>query len=200
MKPMARIGCAGLTALCLCTGAAKAQPARLMPNPAIDFLGTVVTCSSDDECSNTSFCVLPPTGQPGSGTCYFPRNRYLSIDPNSANAGLMTARRLSVQTDAGPVVLGWMDEPVFGDFGKFTRIVGAPFYRDWTTRDTVELADCHVAPRYTYLIQAIEEGQDTADEANFSESLVLRTVAVWSDVAGPLADGQLSPPNCVLNI
>ncbi|MCH8966414.1 MAG: M20/M25/M40 family metallo-hydrolase [Planctomycetes bacterium] len=67
---------------------------RVPPQPE-NALG-ITTCMVDVDCSNEAYCVPDVrTGFPG--TCYVPKNRYLSMVANPANTFSM-ARRLSIVT------------------------------------------------------------------------------------------------------
>ena len=205
-------------------------PPPPLPDDAFDIGGTVrpcrdnqmrctlddAPCTSDGDCPGDSnvcrtdctlgihdtsetYCVPPPGGG-GPGVCYVRRNRYLSIDPNPANAGSSTARRVSLDLGGGATaVLGWVGEPtqlaVSGPEVSpqlLARIENVPYYRDWSIDDfggawpdsTVHVGDCETSPRHTYLIQAIAAGADTGDEANYSEPLALSTVQDVSGVGG----------------
>ncbi len=157
-----------------------------------DSLAT--SCTNDADCENAATCA--------GGKCYAPKNRYVSIDPNPLNAGTATARRVSLDLGGGSTeVLGWIGAPTpLAISGPETatqliaRLVdsSSAHYRDWSVDDlgiawadaTLNLGDCAVSPGRTYLIQAIELGADVADEANYSPSLTLPTVADFGDVVG----------------
>ncbi|MGB0714582.1 MAG: M43 family zinc metalloprotease [Phycisphaerae bacterium] len=142
--------------------------------------GMQIACKSDAECANEATCI--------GGTCYVPKNRYLSIDANPQNAGQLTARR--VQLDG--VTLGWMSQP---DFNNVTRVVNFPAFVDWSALDTVHLGDCHISPGHTYSIQAINDGTDLGNEDNYSTPLVLPTCVRMGDVGGAVDAGTLLPPD-----
>ncbi|MHC5110665.1 MAG: FG-GAP repeat domain-containing protein [Planctomycetota bacterium] len=150
---------------------------------AEDSLSTA--CTDDSECPNESVCSLD------SGVCYVPKNRYLSVDANSANAGISTARRIRLGNGADNPVLGWIGEPG----GDIAGVADDPYYADWTTLGLVHIGDCEISPDQAYLVQNIAEGADIANEAIYSTALSLSTVAVFGDVKG----GAGSPPNGVAN-
>ncbi|MFQ5462227.1 MAG: M28 family metallopeptidase [Phycisphaerae bacterium] len=159
-------------------------------------------CTTDADCANTSVCVPPPSGQGGSGTCYVPKNRYVSLGPSPANAGIQTARRVSVDLNGNGVfdlgtdpVLGWIAEPIAVVVAGpepspqlLSRIAAMPFYMDWSVAggagDVVHLGDCHVSSGHTYFIHNIALGLDIGNETNYSDALALPTVGTWGDVAG----------------
>ncbi len=182
-------------------------PARPMADDAFDMAGTAVPCSSDADCqaagdgaSAQTHCVPPPTGDVGSGTCYVQRNRYISLNPNPANVGVVTARRVSLDLGGGSTaVLGWIGAPVEtavtgpeANTQLLAGLVAAPHYRDWGLDDlgqpwpdaTIHVGACEISPTYTYLVQNIADGFPTGDEANYSEALVLQTTATYGDVVG----------------
>ncbi len=120
--------------------------------------------------------------------CYVRQNKYVSVDPNPANAGVATARRISLSTGE---MLGWVDTPtsvtVAGPEPSpqlLARIVGAPVYLDWIELDSVHIGDSQVQPGYVYHIQAIGESCDVNDEAAYSAPLALSTVEFFGDVTG----------------
>ncbi len=84
-------------------------PARPMPDARFgiaDGTDTTRSCATDDDClaglaaSTEVSCIAPPAGDTGDGICYVNTNRYLSIDANPANAGIPSARRVSLGTAA----------------------------------------------------------------------------------------------------
>ncbi len=161
-----------------------------MPLPE-DSLAT--TCTGDADCGSPgAVCVA--------SKCYVPKNRYISIDPNPSNTGVSTARRVSLYDLGGQnSVLGWVGEPIERTIAGpettpqlLARIADTPHYRDWSVNNsgqpwvepTVQIGDCETSPGHTYLVQAIVEGTDIADEANYSASLMLRTATDFGDVVG----------------
>lgn len=133
----------------------------------------------------------PPLADDGN----VPKNRYLSVRANPVNAGVVTARRISLDTGGTAVVLGWVGEPTVtpGLEDAFVSLVSpTPVYRDWSLDETVHITGCQISPQGSYLIQAIEDGQDTGDESHYSEALSLQTVQAWGDVIGNCAS---CPPN-----
>ncbi len=167
-------------------------------------------CVTDVECVDGAVCVA--------GACYVPKNRYVSMDPSGANAGVLTARRVGLDLNGDEVfdvavdaMLGWVGAPaevtVAGPEVSpqlQSRIDSAAHYRDWSVNDggvpwtdaTVHLGDCEVSNGQTYLIQAIANGQDALNEANYSPPLALRTVVDFGDVIG--STGGM-PPDAVRN-
>ncbi len=167
--------------------------------------GTSV-CVDDGDCVNEEACV--------DGTCYVPKNRYVSVEPNPSNDGLTTARRVSLDLGGGQThVLGWIGEPSLVTIAGpepgpqlLARLVDESLrhYRDWSVDDlgqpwavsTLHVGDCEVSPGQTYLIEAITEGADIADDANYSSPLVLPTVGNFGDVVGGSAG---LPPDATRN-
>ncbi len=159
------------------------------PLAAVELQGV---CEEDTDCLNTASCI--------GGICYVPKNRYVSIAPNPANAGTHTARRVSLDLGDGETAsLGWVGEPaeltITGPEVTpqlIARIVDAPHYRDWSIDDfgvpwvdaIVQLGDCEVSPQHLYLIQSVAEGRDVDDEAFYSDMLALPTTALFADVVG----------------
>ncbi len=137
-------------------------------------------------------CIDPPAGEAGPGVCYVRTNRYISIDPNPANAGMSTARLISLDLGGGQTqILGWVGEPVSTPVPGpepspqlTSRIELAPYYTDWTLLDTVHVGDCETSPGHTYLIEAIEILANFGDAACYSEGLALSTVSYYGDVTG----------------
>ncbi len=187
-------------------GCSPTAPAMPRPDDAFDIGGTVVPCSTDDDCraglnpSSSVYCLHVPPGSPDPGVCYVARNRYLSIAPNPDNAGLLTARRVSLYDLGGNnIFLGWIAEPVeLAVAGPeatpqlLARIESAPHYRDWSVDNvgqpwmnaTVHVGDCETSPGRTYVIQAIAENMNVDDEANYSDALMLHTTIDFGDVVG----------------
>ncbi len=168
-----------------------------------DSLGT--TCTGDEDCD-------PPGAVCVEGICYVLKNRYLSLDPNPANAGLSTARRVSLYDLGGQnVMLGWVGEPTeLAIAGPETtpqllaRIDDVPHHRDWSVDNggqpwvdsTVHVGDCETSPGRTYLVEAIVQGMDINDDANYSAALMLRTAIDFGDVVGATTG---TPPDGVRN-
>ncbi len=150
-------------------------------------------CSTDEQCD-------PPGAVCVQDSCYVPKNRYISIDPNLTNDGVLTARRVRLDDlGAQTYVLGWVGEPIELTIAGpeptpqlIARIVSAPHYRDWSVDNggqpwvdaTVHVGDCETSPGQTYLVDAIVEGMDIGDEANYSAALMLPTVSNFGDVVG----------------
>ena len=85
----------------------------------------------------------------------------------------------------------------------------------WDVDDTevvssvVELTGCHISPKRRdarpdagenksanfYLIEAIAEGSDIANQSKYSLPLELRTVVVWGDMTGGTQNNVALPPN-----
>ncbi len=194
--------------------------ARPMPDASFDIAGTTRACLTDDDClvglnpASDVRCVPPPTGDPVPGTCYVRRNRYLSIDPNQANSGTATARRISLDLGGGSThVLGWLSAPTLLPISGpeatpqlLARIVDAAgrHYRDWAVDDTsapwvdatLHVGDCETSPGSTYMIQAIAQGADINNEADYSETLVLGTTRDFGDVVG---GSVTTPPDQIRN-
>lgn len=168
-------------------------PATAAPLPDDRFGITIDGADTSLACVTTTDCLagLAATSQVDciAGTCYVRMNKYISMDADPANAGLLTARRVSLSTGE---VLGWVGQPtavtVSGNEDNspqlLSRIVDTPYFTDWTTLDSVHVGDCEVSPGYIYRIQEIEESCNQGDEGSYSAPLELRTVAKWGDVSG----------------
>jgi hypothetical protein len=131
--------------------------------------------------------------------CYAPKTRYLSIARHPEEAP-NTARRISLDADPTPIVLGWVGEPEFDALeGLWSALlVGTPTYAgvhfesDWP--DVVHVKGCEVAPGHTYELQAIQNGSDESDESYYSEVLALKTAPVWGDIVSTCAFFVCLPP------
>jgi len=145
------------------------------------------------------------------GTCYVAKNRYISIAPNPANAGVLTARRVSKDVNGNgtyesgtDTVLGWVVAPVTSRNAtgepapqKQSTIdpVAVPlpaYYVDWTVQgafatNIVHVGDNEICPGRTYLVQEIALGQDVTVESNYSAATRFPTTAKWGDVLGGAA-------------
>ncbi len=174
-----------------CSGVIIPRP---MADSAIDIAGTVRPCVTDEDCvvglsaDSEMACIPAPFDGGGPPTCYVKRNKYLSIDANPNSAGDDTARRVQLSTGE---TLGWVGPPQQMDIAGpetspqwLSHLSDTAHYMDWTTVGTVHLGDCEISPGMTYEIQAIVSGSDEADEASYSQALVLGTVASYGDVVG----------------
>jgi len=142
------------------------------------------------------------------GQCYVRLSRAVGVGPNAANAGVFTARRVSVMNQAPgtPTVLGWMAEPVdngspppvTSNVGVTSDIVDMPVYRDWSLDGAVHIVGCAVQPLYVYLIQDIRQGDDIGNEARFSAPLAVPTATLFGDVAGDTIDDPVSGDSVTL--
>lgn len=168
--------------------------ARPFGDRFVNRLCDEVSCVSDASCDGESVCIPPSTGG-GSGRCYVPRSRYLSVRENPDNAGLSTARRVKVATGDGDVVVGWVGEPttvnvvgpecgILGNSQLTAEIESAPYYTDWSglSSSLVHVGGCAVSPGRTYMVQSIALGADSGDEGSYSDVLTLPTVPVYGDV------------------
>ncbi len=197
---------------------------RPAPDDRFNIDGTVRTCSTDDDClaglsaDSQVDCIQPPLG--GEGVCYVRKNRYISIDPNMSTACAPTARRVALDRndndvyDAGiDAILGWVGEPIeLAVVGPeptpqlLARIVdeSTRHYRDWSVDNTAQpwadatlhVGDCVISPNHTYVVQAIIEGHEIDDEANYSAPLTLKTTTLYGDVTGGVIG---APPDSARN-
>jgi hypothetical protein len=184
----------------------------------------------------TAFVCLPPAIPPGAepgpscgtasdcadeyagadcvaGTCYTPKNRYLSIDP-TPNANPVAYQVELAEAADYPTAEGrawWVDEPLCYDypngvvvvptpatcagverFGWVSKLTSTPVTRVWTEAP-VNISDCGIAPAVVYEIRA------SADNgASWStQSLVIGTAhnpdgetQSWGDVTGGPVEGM----------
>lgn len=174
-------------------GGAKGTAAR---PEAENFFAVACNALDAPACVNESFCVPQANGS-FPGACYVPKNRTLSIAPNAANAGSLSARRVSVETTGGPVALGWVGAPA-AEMGLDNALVSSisptPVFRDWALDGVTHLIDCHISTGRTYLIEA------TIDGVGFSPALALKTTVQWGDVVGSVDAGVPGPPQGVANL
>ena len=150
----------------------------------------------DDDCGagTEGYCVPAPGGVlPGS--CYAPKHRYLSIAFNPDQVA-HTARRVCLD---GGECLGWVGAPSITGGLMISRMSATPRYADadfsgeWP--DLVHLSACEVASDQVYVIQAIAQGQDTGDEGNYSEGLLLTTPTTWGDTVSTCFNDKCLPPD-----
>jgi hypothetical protein len=169
---------------------------RPMPEPCGPACGDLHdACMNDEECRRRSHCVLPPANEPGVGVCYAPKQRYLSIAGHPEQTA-NTARRVSLED--GPV-LGWVGEPYENQGLTLAPVIPSPVYMpQWP--GILHVTDCEIAPSYAYDIQAIQQGQDIGDEANYSEALTLHTPAKRGDCIGTCPGDVCEPPNGVASL
>jgi hypothetical protein len=187
-----------------CESPPRPDPVGFAPDMWINPPGDS-SCMVDSDChtaaSTTPYCI-PQEGGAYPGTCYAPTNRYASIARNPSQVA-NTARRITLQGGgAGP---WWVGAPqvVFDPTCLVSLyvadVVNAPVYAgihfagDWP--DELHVKGCEIAPGgYTYLVQAIESGQDINNETCYSAALPLETAPVWGDVVSTCFYNQCLPP------
>jgi hypothetical protein len=170
---------------------ANGRPDECDLSPPLPEDSLATGCTEDSHCEEAATCVM--------GMCYAPKNRYISVAANPDTAGLITARRISVETQtAGVVALGWIGQP---DGTGFSELQSTPAYRDWSEGGpAVHVTGCQIAPANTYLIQSIEHGYDIGNETFYSPALALPTVPVWGDLVSTCPDDACLPPQGVVNL
>ncbi len=150
--------------------ATRAAPGRLV---AYDE-GFGTPCMADADCANEAVCAADAAGALP-GTCYVPKNRYLTLSRNPSNTD-PTARRVRL---AGGTELGWASEP---DGNGVSRVVGAPYYTNaWP--DPAYISDCEIAQGYTYWVDSVLDGADVGNPNDYSVVLELPTTSLWADVS-----------------
>jgi hypothetical protein len=152
-------------------------------------------CWSSPDTPTEAYCVASTLYGGGVGSCYAPKNRYLSIAANGDNSGLLTARRIT-HVESG--LTFWVGEPYSQNGMTLAPVVQTPYYADWPA--VVQVTDCEIAPQQEYLIQSITEGQDLGGADNYSEPLVLRTAQIWGDVVSTCFDNTCLPPDGIVGI
>ncbi|MGB0716735.1 MAG: hypothetical protein ACPGXK_12705 [Phycisphaerae bacterium] len=156
-------------------------------------LGTRVECTSDEDCFGESVCLQ--------SVCYVPKNRFITWQPNPANANKRFAYRISMEAGvAGNVVLGYATLP--SSSGVSSVVSGASMV-DWIdyfadvpceeSRSNLIVADCEIVPGRRYVVQTIWEALDMGDESNYSSPLILPTVSHYGDAVG--GDTPSLPPD-----
>ena len=160
-----------------------------------------------------------------SGTCYVPKNRYLSIDPTTNDNAVAYRVELTEAADY-PTAVGrtwWVDEPQCYDypdgnvvipppascdgadrFGWVSNLTAAPVTRIWTEA-TVHVSDCGIAPAVVYEIRASADNGASLS----AQPLEIGTAhhpdgdtQSWGDVTGGPAEGlpgQWLPPERTTN-
>lgn len=179
------------------------------------------TCKAS-ACVNDSYCI-PSVDGGFPGTCYVPKNRYISFTQNPDNPRAMAHRvRIDLDGDASSVddtkILGWVSHPFDPDYGgpakpgewPFTaHIENRPRYWCWPTDSrtggpaVVHVGDCFITPGNSYLVESISLGLNEQEPTSYSNPLMLRTVETWADVEGGLVDapsGTFSPGNGLANL
>lgn len=161
----------------------------------------------------------PPLAPVGGG----PMNRYIALRPQ--NAGIDSALRVTLAslhhpdppnvTSTPPDLSGlegeirWVgppstctDSPNHGTSFKCAKLQCSPEFRDWSADlagATLYVTGSAVAPSSRYDVQAIADGCDVGDEADYSTALTIST-ARWGDVAAPFQEPSpagLGQPNVI---
>jgi hypothetical protein len=195
--------------------AAACEPA--LADNRFNVNGLIKNCTTDAYCRAGAGAPMPQTVC-RSGQCYVMRNRYLSVRPNPLNADAAAAYRIKLDDGDGvfeisDVTLGWAQDPTNVNTAgpgptvwNLSRIGDAPFYIipsvDLTSNPkTMTIGDCEIRPGdaqhgeapFLYWVQCIKQGDNTADEGNYSTALGLPTPTRSLDVTGGGAPGN--PPN-----
>ena len=167
------------------------------------------TCTTAEDCAGAwtgADCVA--------GTCYIPKNRYLSIDPtvNTLPVAYQVEIIEAVDYPSAEGRTWWVGEPQCYDYpdgnivtpkpetceglgrvGWISQLVPEPIERVWTEAP-IHLTGCPIAPVITYAVRATDD-----DGVFFSEPLAINTIhdppgtaQSWGDATGgPVPD---SPP------
>ena len=203
--------CDGVPSLCVCTPATPDGPHDIQKNRFLSFApnsGPVAValrlelldqaCSATGKrCTSASDCKTCVGGGDDGSSCS------INSDCDGANNDCEESGESCVQ-QSPPVLLGWIDDPFDPATdrapGAFAATVTEtmPSLRAWT-EDVVHVADCQIAPAYSYAISA------TRDGLIFSDPLILGTVPApqgkhWGDVVGNFNGLVWSAPNGLLNV
>ena len=143
-----------------------------------------IPCDTDVDCVSEARCAL--------GTCYAPRQRYLSMFWNTRYSDPVAFR---VRLAGGPP-LGWVGEPIDVAGMSVARVVLAPVYFEspWNDGGVIDVMGCEISPDQVYGIQAIEVDEDVFAESAYSTALELHTPSTWGDVVGTCFGEQCLPP------
>jgi len=165
-------------------------PEPLLPDASINIAGDSVACAVDADCEAAAAATSVCRG----GSCYMRKGRFVSVSPNPANAGMLTARRVCIDAPGpgahcrwvgapGPPItyIGPGPQPIL-TANLLPVATGTAVYRDWSTdpvdshgHTVVHIGGCAVSNGHDYYIQAINQGSDEADEASYSSALILPT-------------------------
>ncbi|MGB0714526.1 MAG: hypothetical protein ACPGXK_01525 [Phycisphaerae bacterium] len=171
----------------VCEGGCPTAEAPMV-NPDLDM-----PCTGDQDCANLAVCI--------DGSCYVPRNKYLSFIP--ANDGQAVAFRLTLtQSALFPELVGeqwWIQRPAAVDPAPPARLFCSPEFAIWDSLPIVDVADSAIVADATYAIQAIQAGCDISDPLSYSTPLALPTNLNWGDVAGSAVQGIPQPPEGATN-
>ncbi|UCC30029.1 MAG: hypothetical protein JSU86_17750 [Phycisphaerales bacterium] len=158
-----------------------------------------------------------PPSQPA-GEAGFAKNRYISLV--AANPGQQTALRVTLEDLPSPFesfegTRMWIAGPqeTSENAGKVnpadapgwptfmaSRLTCQPVYADWGSLGPIHVFDDEIVPTATYEIQAISEGCDTTDEAQYSAPLAVTTSYYWGDVTGDCGVTPCTPPDGIVDI
>ncbi|MGB0715326.1 MAG: trypsin-like serine peptidase [Phycisphaerae bacterium] len=156
-------------------------------------LGT--SCTSDADCSNQSVCV--------NGSCYVPKNKYISFEPG--NAGENVAIRVTlVSSSLFPALVGeswWVQPNDPADPIKTFRLGCTKHYQDWGSAPVViHVGDENITSGAVYAVETLHDNCPQSDPASFAAAVNLPTVSVWGDCCGALQGGTYLPPDGLANL
>ena len=138
---------------------------------------------------------------------FIPKNRYLSIVTD--NPGTDVAIRVTLlHSDDFPGAEGshwWVSSLLSVADGASTIYVARlgcnPKFIDWSGIDQIHIGDAEIVPGAAYRVDAVSVGSDLCTAGSYSPGVLLRTVDVWGDVAGPFDDTLdiWAPPDGVVD-
>ncbi len=119
------------------------------------------------------------------------KNRYISFVPTNPN------QIVAYEVIIPPCRRAYVGRPRLRNFegddpALVSMIVEEPVYRLWTDA-VVHVTGCVIVPTRQYEVRALTPGLE------YSDPLLIDTVAVWGDVVGTFDGVSYSPPNGVVN-
>ncbi len=173
----------GIPDECECT---QAQPV---------MVASAGPCLTSDDCVNLAECV--------GGTCYVPKNRYISFD---ARAVVPAGEEASIRiTHPASGRSWWLAAHDPGDPADLFRLGGVRHCADWSSAPALlQVADCGIVPDAQYVVEALHCACAESDAGSYSPPRTFSTVPRpapkhWADAVGRMEGGAWTPPNGVVN-
>jgi len=180
-------------------------------DPALDH-GCVshADCAIQGSGSNgNDHCI---TGADGISHCYVAKNRFITVEANPANNGVVHSLRVQIDFGNGVIrTVGFVEATPIGGVNTsapheivptLTPTPASDFEIEWNALyPRLHITGCAIVPGATYRVQAVPQGANPSVSCNYSAPVELYTSVNWGDVTGTaLTAGVSSGPDGFVSI